>query len=78
MKTITANNLVAELSAIISEKRVSLIDSVCIWCHDNNVEIEDVVPILKSDKNLVAKIQDEATNLSLLKKTKKKETIFDG
>ena len=46
---------------------VDVIDAVCHWCAENNVDIETVAAIIKKDAVLKSKLQIEAENLNILK-----------
>lgn len=68
---LSSNTFISELSTLITENSISIIEGICMWCEERNIEVEEVVPFIKSDKVLLSKIQDEAENLSLLKKANK-------
>jgi hypothetical protein len=65
---ICSNTFVTELSNIITQDNVSIIEGICMWCEQKSIEIEEVVSFIKNDKILLSKIKDEANSLSLLKK----------
>lgn len=65
---LSSNTFVTELSIIISENNLSIIEGICFLCEQKNIEIEEIVPFIKLDKTLLLKIKDEAYALSLIKK----------
>ena len=48
---------------------VEYIDAVIEWCGKNNIEIEHAAAMIKKDVNLKSKIQLEAENMNIIKKT---------
>ena len=44
-----------------------IIDAVCHWCKENNVDVETAAALIKKDAVLKAKIQIAAENLNILK-----------
>ena len=63
------NTFVEEVERIKRSKDVDYIDAVITWCEKNNLEVETAAYWIKKDSVLKAKIQIEAENLNIIKKT---------
>ena len=48
---------------------IDYIDACIMFCEKNNMEVEQIASIIKSNQNIKSKIQIEAENLNYLKKT---------
>ena len=53
---------------ILCSKGVDYLDSIITWCHRNDIELETIVPILKKDVTIKARLQKIAITKNLLKK----------
>ena len=51
---------------LATEKRIEMMESVCLYCEQSGLEIEVAATLLS--QAMKSKIQEEATNLNLLKK----------
>jgi len=56
-----------DIKKIIDTKGVSYIDAVIYYCEKNNVEIETVAAVIKSNSKLKSCIQIEAEDLNMMK-----------
>jgi hypothetical protein len=54
-------------SVSLRKVRLDIIDAVCHWCAENNIDVETAAALIKKDAVLRAKIQIEAENLNILK-----------
>jgi hypothetical protein len=63
------NNFVEEIEEIKNNNNIDYIDAVVTWCQKNNLEVETAAYWIKRDSVLKAKIQLEAENLRIIKKT---------
>lgn len=69
MSDMLNNTFVEEVERIKRSKDVDYIDAVITWCEKNNLEVETAAYWIKKDSVLKAKIQIEAENLNIIKKT---------
>lgn len=60
-------DLAKEIERLTKEGKVDIIDAVCHWCHENNIDVETAAALIKRDAVLRSKIQIEAENLNILK-----------
>jgi len=51
---------------LATEKRIEMMEAVCLYCEQTGLEIEVAATLLS--QAIKSKIQEEATNLNLLKK----------
>lgn len=51
---------------LATEKRIEMMEAVCLYCEQSGLEIEVAATLLS--QAMKSKIQEEATNLNLLKK----------
>ena len=56
-----------DIKQIIDQKGVNYIDAVIYYCEKNNIEIETVAAVIKSNPKLKACIQIEAEDLNMMK-----------
>jgi len=69
MITLTPNTFTADIDNMCYEKNMEYIDAVVLWCERNNIEVEYAASIIKKDPVFKSKIQVEAENLNILKKS---------
>lgn len=60
-------DLTKEVERLTRDGKVDIIDAICHWCHENNIDVETAAALIKKDAVLRAKIQIEAENLNILK-----------
>lgn len=60
-----------EVERLTRNGQVDVIDAICHWCKENNVDVETVAALIKRDQVLKAKVQIEAENLNILKPSAK-------
>lgn len=58
-----------EIEAIVKEKNAEYHEAVLLYCEANNIEIETAAAIIRQNQTLKAKIQIEAENINMVKKT---------
>lgn len=63
------NNFVEEIEHICRDKNIEYIDAIVMWCEKNNLEVETAAYWIKKDSSMRMKIQAEAENLNILKKS---------
>lgn len=64
-------DLAKEIERLTKGGKIDIIDAVCHWCAENNVDIETAAAIIKKDAVLRAKIQAEAEDLRILRPSAK-------
>jgi hypothetical protein len=71
MKMIVPNNVsfIEEIEKICSAKNIEYIDAIVIWCEKNNLEVEVAAGWIKKDPVMKSKVQAEAENLNILKRS---------
>jgi len=65
----SSSDFVKEIEKIVSSKNIEFFDAVIHYCDINNVEVETAASLVKQNAVLKAKIQIEAENLNLMKRT---------
>lgn len=58
-----------EIEGIVKEKKADYYEAVLLYCEANNIEIETAASLIKQNSSLKAKIQVEAENINMVKKT---------
>lgn len=66
---IITNNFVQEVESLCRDKNIEYIDAVVMWCEKNNLEVETAAYWIKQDQTMKMKIQAEAENLNILKRS---------
>jgi len=62
-------SFVDEIEHLCKSKNLEYIDAVVHWCEKNKFEVEFAASLIKKDVVLKSKIQEEAENLNVLKRT---------
>jgi Phage late-transcription coactivator len=69
MINLTSNNFSFEIDKLCHDKGIDYIDAVVLWCERNKVEVEYAASLIKKDPVFKSKIQVEAENLNILKRS---------
>lgn len=56
-----------EIDKLTRNGTVDIIDAICHFCTQNNIDIETAASVIKKDAVMKSKIQIEAENLNILK-----------
>lgn len=65
----TSADFVKEIDSLVISKNISFFDAVIYYCESNNIEVETAASLVKQSNVLKAKIQMEAENLNLMKRS---------
>ena len=65
----TSADFVKEIDKLVIDKNLNFFDAVMHYCEVNNIEVETAASLVKQSNVLKARIQIEAENLNLMKKT---------
>jgi len=65
----TSADFAKEISQLVTDKNVSFFDAVIHYCEINNLEVETAASMIKQSTVLKSKIQYEAEELNLMRKT---------
>ena len=63
------SEFVLEIESLVKEKKVEYIDAVMLYCEQHNIEVETAAQLIKQNVVLKAKVQVEAENLNMVKRT---------
>lgn len=66
-KTGLNDNFITEINKLVTSG-LDYMDSIVYYCEKNNIEIESVVPIIKSNVKIKSGLRIEAENLNFLPK----------
>jgi hypothetical protein len=58
-----------EIEKLTHGGTVDIIDAICHYCADHNIDIETAASLIKKDAVLKSKIQIEAENLNILSRS---------
>ena len=58
-----------EIDKLVKEKNIEYFEAVLLYCEKNDIEVETIASVVKQNSALKSKIQIEAENLKMLKKT---------
>ena len=64
-------DLAKEIERLTKSGETDVIDAICHWCKENNVDVETAAALIKRDQVLKAKVQIEAESLNILKPSAK-------
>jgi hypothetical protein len=60
-----------EVERLTRNGDLDIIDAICHYCKENNIDVETVASIIKRDQVLRSKIQIQAESLNILKASAK-------
>jgi len=69
VKIRTNEDFTKEIEILVRTKNIEFFEAVLHYCEVNNIEVEVAASLVKQNGALKAKIQYEAENLNLVKKT---------
>ena len=65
----TSSDFVKEIEKIVTQKHIDFFEAVIYYCEINNIEVETAAALVKQNSVLKAKIQYEAENLNMIRKS---------
>lgn len=65
----TSSDFVKEIEKIVTQKNIDFFEAVIYYCEINNIEVETAAALVKQNSVLKAKIQYEAENLNMIRKS---------
>ena len=65
----TSADFVKEIDKLVISKNITFFDAVILFCETNNMEVESAASLIKQSTVLKAKIQVEAENLNMVKRS---------
>lgn len=65
----SSSDFVRDIERIVCDKNVDYFEAVIHYCDKNNIEIETAAVLVKQNNTLKAKIQFEAENLNMVKRS---------
>ena len=71
MKLISANQFATDIESMRRNGQLEYVDAIVSWCEKNGVEVEYAASIVKKDPVLRSKLQVEAEDKNIVKKTAK-------
>ena len=60
---------IMEIETIVKEKNIEYIEAIVLYCEKNNLEVETVATIIKQNQVITHKVQLEAENLKMVKRS---------
>ena len=60
---------IMEIETIVRDKNIEYIEAIILYCEKNNLEVETVATIIKQNQVIKSKVQHEAENLNMVKRT---------
>lgn len=68
--------LIREVSRMLINSDITIIEAIVEYCERNNLEIEVIAAMIKTDKILVERIKQEASKLRLIKAEETSNTLM--
>ena len=65
----TSSDFVKEIERLVTSKGLDFFEAVLHYCEINNIEVETAAALVKQNSVLKAKIQLEAENLNLVRRS---------
>ena len=67
----TLSKFTEDIQKLVKDGNINHIDAIVAWCEMNNVDVEQVIPLIKKSQVIKAKLEDDAEQLNLLEKSAK-------
>jgi hypothetical protein len=64
-------NFIKDIEQHVSTSDVDFFDAILTWCAKKRIEIEQIIPLIKSNPKFKKRLQEQAKELHFLKGTKK-------
>ena len=61
--------MIQEIEALVKKRNLEYIDAVIYYCEKNDLEVETMAEIIKQNSAIKSKIQIEAENLKMVRRT---------
>ena len=61
--------MIQEIEALVKKRNLEYIDAVIYYCEKNDLEVETMAEIIKQNSAMKSKIQIEAENLKMVRRT---------
>ena len=65
----SSSDFIREIESIVSAKNIEYFEAVLHYCEINNIEVETAASLVKQNSTLKAKIQYEAENINMVKRS---------
>lgn len=69
LKVKSSSEFVLEIERIVKEKSIEYFEAVLHYCEMNNIEVETAAALVKQNSVLKNKIQVEAENINMIKRS---------
>lgn len=69
INTKSSSDFIKEIEGLVHSKNLNFFDAVLHYCELNNIEVETAASIIKQNSVIKARIQYEAENLNMMKKS---------
>jgi hypothetical protein len=63
-------DFIKDICEIADTVDTDLFDIILTWCHKKNIEIEQIIPLIKSNPKFKKRLQEQAKSLHFLKDRK--------
>lgn len=60
---------IMEIEELVWDKDIDYIEAIILYCEKHNLEVETVATIIKQNQVIKSKVQHEAENLNMVKRT---------
>ena len=67
----TSSDFIIDIEKIVKDKHVDYFEAVIYYCERNNIEVETAAALVKQSGVLKARIQVEAENLNMMKRSRR-------
>ncbi len=67
----TLSKFTEDIQKLVKQSNITHLDAIVSWCEIHNVEVEQVIPLIKKSQVIKAKLEVESEQLNLLEKTAK-------
>jgi len=60
-----------DIQQMVKQHDMNYLDAIIAWCEEKNIDVEQVVPLIRKSSVIKAKLENDASDLNLLESTPK-------
>lgn len=58
-----------DIQKLVKQGNITHLDAIVAWCEQRNVDVEQVIPLVKKSQVIKAKLESESSELNLIEKS---------
>lgn len=67
----TLSQFTEDIQLLVKQHNMNYLEAIIAWCEEKNIDVEQVVPLIKKSSVIKAKLETDASDLNLLESSSK-------